>query len=140
MKFLSVLLLLPNLCLAQISVMGKWKTIDDHTGREKSIVEIEERNEKVYGKIIKIFTVPGKDPDPVCDQCPVGDSRYNKKIIGLEIIQNMVKDGNAYIGGTILDPEAGKIYDCKIWLENDNLKVRGYWGIFYRTQTWVRAQ
>ena len=31
--------------------------------------------------------------------------------------------------GTICDPKNGKIYDCEMWLEEDNmdeLKVRGY--------------
>jgi len=37
-----------------------------------------------------------------------------------------------------MDPETGKVYDCKIWLENGQLKVRGYVAFFYRTQTWLR--
>ncbi|RAV98110.1 DUF2147 domain-containing protein [Pseudochryseolinea flava] len=125
--------------LAQNSVVGKWVTIDDNTGEQRSIVELFDRGGKVYGKIIKIFPQPGKDPDPVCLQCPEDDNRYKKKIVGMEILQGMTKDGDAYAGGNILDPESGKIYRCKIWLENSNLMVRGYWGPFYRTQEWKRA-
>ena len=40
--------------------------------------------------------------------------------------------------GTILDPENGSVYDCKLWVEGGRLKVRGYVAFFYRTQTWVR--
>ena len=32
-------------------VLGKWKTIDDETGKAKSIIEIYEVNGKFHGKI-----------------------------------------------------------------------------------------
>ena len=124
---------------SQHKILGKWKTIDENSGEVKSIVEIFERSNKVYGKIIKIFPKPGADPDPVCNKCDEEDARYKRKIIGMEIIQNMVKDGDEYGDGDILDPQSGKIYSCKIWLEGDDLKVRGYWGLLFRTQTWKRA-
>jgi uncharacterized protein (DUF2147 family) len=124
--------------MAQKTIAGKWKTIDDNTGKEKSIIEIFERNGKVYGRVVKVLE-PTKEPDPICNKCPDNDPRHNKKIIGMEIIQDLVKSGEEYTEGTILDPEPGKIYRCKIWLEGDDLKVRGYWGVFYRTQTWKRV-
>ena len=123
---------------AQNSVFGKWKSIDDKTGEAKSIIDITELNGKIYGKIIKIFPKDPKRTDPVCDKCPTDDSRYNTKVIGMEILLDMKKDGDEYSGGTILDPEVGKIYRCKIWVEGNELKVRGYLGPFYRTQTWQR--
>lgn len=118
--------------------MGKWKTIDDGTGEPKSVVEIVERSGKVYGKVIKIFPKPGEDPDPVCDKCPSDDTRYNAKVIGMEIMKDMTSEGDEFSGGTILDPEVGKIYRCRIWREGENLRVRGYWGPFFRTQVWHR--
>jgi uncharacterized protein (DUF2147 family) len=121
------------------SILGKWKTIDDHTKEERSVVEIFERSGKVYGRITRLFTKAGEDPDPVCDKCPEDDSRFRKKIIGMEIIREMKKDNGEYVDGDILDPEEGKIYRCKLWLDGNELKVRGYWGPFYRTQTWMRA-
>jgi uncharacterized protein (DUF2147 family) len=124
--------------MAQNKVVGKWKTIDDNTGEAKSIIEIFERGGKLYGKVLQILD-PTAKPDPVCDKCPSDDPRFNKKIIGMEIIQGLVKDGDEYSEGTILDPEPGKIYRCKLWLEEQDLMVRGYWGPFYRTQTWKRV-
>jgi uncharacterized protein (DUF2147 family) len=123
----------------QSSVLGKWVTIDDNSGEQRSVVELFERGGKVHGRIIKLFPKPGKDPDPVCNECPQDDSRYKKKIVGMEILQGMSKDDDAYAGGSILDPESGKVYRCKIWLEDSKLMVRGYWGPFYRTQAWKRA-
>ncbi|HZB12411.1 MAG TPA: DUF2147 domain-containing protein [Chryseolinea sp.] len=136
MKLVIPLLFSTILSYGQTSVLGKWKTVDE-SGEEKSIIEIFERNDKVYGKIVRIFTQ--EDPDPICDQCPSDDPRFGKKIIGMEIIKDMVKDGEEYTQGTILDPQDGKIYRCRIWTEGADLKVRGYWGPFYRTQTWKKV-
>lgn len=139
MKLLIGLLIVSNVCIAQVKVTGKWKTFNEDTGKAQSIIEISEREGKVYGKILAIFVEPGKPEDPVCNKCPVDDSRYKKKIIGMEIMKDLTRDGNAYDGGDVLDPEQGKIYSCKIWIEGNDLKIRGYWGIFYRTQTWKKV-
>ena len=88
MRILLPLLFIAANSQAQ-SVLGKWKTIDDNTHEERSIVEVFERSGKVYGKVTKLFTKAGEDPDPICDKCPEDDARFNKKIIGLEIIQDM---------------------------------------------------
>ena|SRR5690606_21657887 len=125
--------------LSQTSVLGQWKSIDDNTGETKSIVEIFERGGLIYGKVIKIFPKPGKDTDPVCEKCPEDDERFQKKILGMEIIRKLKKVGEEYAEGDILDPEAGKVYRCKIWLDGKDLKVRGYWGPVWRTQTWKRV-
>ena len=121
------------------SALGRWKTIDDNTGEARSVVEIHEVNGAVFGRIVKIFPRPNLDPDPVCNKCHPEDPRFKKKIIGMEIIRNLIKMGSEYSGGDILDPENGKVYRSKIWVEGKNLKVRGYWGPFYRTQTWHLA-
>jgi uncharacterized protein (DUF2147 family) len=130
---------LGHLTFAQ-DVKGKWKTIDDETSEPKSIVEVYEKDGKVFGKIVKLFRKPGEDQDPICDECEEDDPRYKKKIIGMEIMRDMALAEGEYSGGDILDPNNGKIYRCRIWLEGNDLKVRGYWGPFYRTQTWLRAQ
>jgi len=143
MKIKLILLTLfgiSSVALAQTSIIGKWKSVDDNTGDPRSIVEISEREGKIYGKIIKLFPKPEEDPDPVCDKCSPEDARFNKKIIGMEIIKEMSRDDDEYSGGSILDPEVGKVYRCKVWLEAGKLKVRGYLGPFYRTQTWLKTQ
>lgn len=116
------------------SVTGRWTTIDDNTGKPRSVVELVEKNGKLHGRIVDVHDKT--KADKVCELCPA--DRKNKPIVGLEIIRDMVKSGKEWSKGTILDPENGKIYDCKIWLEDGELKVRGYVAFFYRTQTWVR--
>ncbi|MFZ9503532.1 MAG: DUF2147 domain-containing protein [Cyclobacteriaceae bacterium] len=122
---------------AQAQITGRWKTIDDASGKPRSVVEIFERGGKYFGKVVSIFPSPGKDPDPICTACDPSDSRYKMKVKGMEIVRNLKKDGSEYSGGDILDPQIGKIYRCKIWLEDNTLKVRGYLGPFFRTQTWL---
>lgn len=117
-------------------IFGKWKSIDDDTNKPKSIVEITEKDGKAYGKIIKLFRDPDEDQDPICDDC--NDHRKYQKVLGMTIVTDMVKDGDEWEDGEILDPKDGKIYDCKIWLADDGtLKVRGYIAFFFRTQTWL---
>ena len=140
MRLLLLLCLIPSLGLSQESVIGKWKTIDDNTGEARSVVEILETNGLIFGKVVRIFPRPELEPDPICKKCSPDDPRYNKKVIGMEIIRKMEKNGKAYSGGDILDPENGRVYRSKIWVEDGVLKVRGYWGPFYRTQTWLRAE
>ena len=144
MKFLGALFIILPICASSQAIVGKWKTIDDNTGQQKSIVEIYEKAGKIYGKVIAIFPDPNEDQDPVCKECNSDDPRFNKRIIGMEIIRNMVKDEDdgqvMYEDGDILDPENGKVYRCKLWIEGGDLKVRGYWGPFFRTQTWKKSQ
>ena len=121
---------------AQDSIFGKWKTIDDESNKPKSIVEIYMKNDKAYGKIVQLFIEPDEDPDPLCDECE--GSKYNQRIIGMEIITGMEKSGDKWSGGEILDPENGNVYRSKIWVENEVLKVRGYIMFLYRTQTWIK--
>lgn len=123
--------------LSAQSIIGRWKTIDDETGKAKSIVEIYMKNGKAYGKIIKLFRNPSQEQNPICDKCT--DYRKDQKVIGMTIISAMEKDGDEWEDGEILDPNNGKIYNCKLWVEDGKLQVRGYVAFFYRTQTWLKV-
>ena len=48
------------------------------------------------------------------------------------------KKGDKWEGGKIYNPKNGKTYKCSIWLDGNNLKVRGYVAMFYETQTWTK--
>ena len=111
-------------------IFGRWVTIDDSTGKEKSVVEIFEREGKAYGKVVEILT-ENKDA--------VAKIPGSPKVLGLEIIKDLVKKGDAWEGGTVLDPESGKSYKAKLWVESGKLKMRGSFGPFFRTQTWRKC-
>jgi len=120
------------------SITGKWKTIDDETGKEKSIVEIYQTDGKIYAKVVKLLK---KDEEnKVCENCK--GANKNKPIKGMIIISGLTKDDNEWNGGKILDPKTGNEYKCYLTLENhDKLKVRGYLGfaILGRTQYWYKV-
>lgn len=117
-------------------ITGRWMTIDDNSGKARSVVAISVRNGKAVGTIVKLFRQPDEEQDPICTKCT--DDRKGRKVSGLDIIRDLERDGTEWNSGTILDPENGKVYDCKLWIEGDDLKMRGYIGFFFRTQTWVR--
>lgn len=121
------------------TVFGKWKTVDDVSGKEKGIVEIFEYKGKVYGRILEIFELDKKHLK--CEKCD-GDEK-NKPLLGLVIIKGLKKDGNVYSGGKVLDPQLGKWYHCKLSLDGkDKMIIRGYIGIplFGRSQNWFRVK
>lgn len=138
LHFLLALVLMSTNLLAQTSILGEWITVDDKTGEKKSVVSIyQAENGKYYGKIIDLLTGSG---DEVCTAC-VGEDQ-NKPIIGLVIVRDMqLKDGELR-GGKVLDPDNGKFYYAKIYLDKDGtLVLRGSLdkaGILGRSQTWLR--
>lgn len=121
-------------------IVGKWKTIDDETGKAKSIVEITLKDGVYVGTILELFRAPDEVQDPYCTPCT--DDRKDQRITGMQIVRGMKKDGDELKGGTICDPKNGKVYDCKMWIEEDpnTLFVRGYVAFFFRTQEWIRVQ
>lgn len=129
-----------NLFAQHEEITGLWKTIDDETGQPKSVVKLYLKDGKLFGDVVKLFRKPGEDPNPICDKCEEDDPRYNKKILGMTIITNLKydEDDNVWDDGEILDPKKGKTYDCKLWVEDGKLQVRGYVLFFHRTQEWLR--
>lgn len=124
------------------SAAGTWKTIDDETGKPKSLVRITEEGGVLTGKIEKLFRPADQDQNPKCTACQ--GALKDQPLIGMTILSGLKKDGNEYNGGEIMDPAKGKTYKSKAHLKDNGskLEVRGYIGapMFGRSQTWVREQ
>jgi uncharacterized protein (DUF2147 family) len=130
--------------LAQTTPAGLWKTVDDSTKKEKSLVRIVETNGVFSGKVEKIID-PDSPKDATCKDC--SDDRKDKPVVGMTIIRNVkasADDKAVFEGGDILDPNNGKVYKVKLKLVDNGSKldVRGYIGapILGRTQTWSRVE
>jgi uncharacterized protein (DUF2147 family) len=101
----------------------------------------EDSNGELSGKVIKGLG-PDNDPQRRCTECT--DARKDQLILGMTIVSDMKQSDGGWDGGNILDPENGKVYKCKMHVEDNGQKliVRGYIGISLlgRSQTWNRVQ
>ena len=131
---------------AEISLetpVGYWKTIDDVTGKPKSIVQIWKTNDNILmGKVVKIFSKNNHaDQTKKCEACK-GDL-HGQPIVGMVILSGLTAKQNQWKNGKILDPENGKSYSCAMHTidHGKKLDVRGFIGLSLlgRTQTWERV-
>ena len=129
---------------AQATPAGVWKTIDDETKKEKSLIRITEAGGVFTGKLEKLLD-PAARPDAVCVLCT--DDRKDKPIVGMTLIKGVKQsdsDKGRWDGGEILDPNNGKTYKVRLTPGEGGktLAVRGYIGapMLGRTQTWVRVE
>lgn len=122
------------------SPVGRWKTVDDATGKVKSIVQIREEDGKLYGTIEELFDPPV--PHPTCYLC-TGDLK-DRPLVGLQVLSGFTQDGSQWSGGQVLDPETGRIYSASLSVQDGGkkLRLRGYIGIqlLGRTEHWVRDE
>src|SRR5262245_64888723 len=137
--FMSLMVLLgAGSVVATDSPVGKWNAVDEKSDKVTSQVEIYEQSGKLFGKIVALTEPNDKQGKPkVCIACTGADK--NKPIVGLVILKHLTASGDRYQGGTILDPEDGKIYTAEIWVEDGKLMVRGYSGFLYKTRTCLKS-
>ncbi len=136
----GALLAAPSALLAQATPVGRWHTISDVDGKPRGVIEIKEVDGKLVGTVAGTL-VPGERDDKVCVKCT--DERKGQRIIGMDILRGLKRDGDEWTGGEILDPDNGKTYKAKVKLIDGGKKLvlRGYIGfsLLGRSQTWVRA-
>lgn len=122
--------------------VGSWKTIDDKTGRDRSVIRIEATNGVLTGRVQRSLD-PNDPPGAKCTKCT--GPRKDQPIIGMAILTGLKADGDGrhWSGGEIVDPDSGEIYRVKIAISPDGktMEVRGFIGIslFGRSQTWIRV-
>ena len=136
------LLLLASVSQAQSTPAGVWKTIDDETRKEKSLIRISDNAGVLTGRLEK-FLDPDTQADSVCDKC--ADERKDKPIMGMTLVRNVKQNADnkeVWDGGDILDPKNGKVYKVRLKpLDGGKaLEVRGFIGPFFRNQTWIRVE
>ncbi|MEO8856141.1 MAG: DUF2147 domain-containing protein [Burkholderiaceae bacterium] len=125
--------------------VGTWKTIDDESGKAKSIVEITENNGELQAHVVKLLNRSpediARDGDvALCKKCD--GERKDKPVEGMNIMWGVHANGDTWDGGKILDPKTGKVYKVKLSMLDggQKLNVRGYIGFSWvgRSQVWER--
>ena len=126
----------------KVSPIGYWKTLDETTGKPKSIVQVwKDQDQILMGKVVKIFPDTAVHQAKLCAACK-GD-QHNQPIVGMVIISGLKSTDTQWAHGRILDPENGRSYKCTVKLTENGkkLNVHGYTGflLFGRSQTWERV-
>ena len=128
---------------AQATPAGLWKSIDDETKKERSLIRITESGGVFTGKLEKLLD-PTVKADALCDKCT--DDRKDKPLVGMTLIKGVKLNAEKALwdGGEIMDPNNGKTYKVRLTPGDGGktLAVRGYVGapMLGRTQTWVRVE
>src|SRR5690606_32258805 len=108
---------------ANMTPVGEWLTFDDFTHEKRGVIELWLKDNQLYGSVKKIWYRPGDAK--YCVKCP---GRFkNKKLQGLTIIWGLKQDENGeWVGGQVLDPERGQIFNMKMRIAStgDKLFVR----------------
>jgi uncharacterized protein (DUF2147 family) len=118
------------------NAIGHWQIVESN-GKPNGQAQTYLVNGKLFGRVTQVR--PGRTPRDVCDKC---SGEYKKQLIlGMVIMRDFHPDGDDWVGGTVVDPENGKMYRGKIWaVGNDRLNLRGFIGISIlgRTESWTR--
>jgi uncharacterized protein (DUF2147 family) len=134
--FVSISIRAQNLSPKLQDAVGHWQVINAD-GTKGGHVETYLENGKLLGRVTAAR--PGRDPNALCDKCS-GELK-NQHIMGMVVLRDFHPEGDDWVGGTLVDPESGKVYKGKIWaIGNDKLGMRGYVGISLigRSATWER--
>lgn len=117
-------------------IIGKWANAsgEDH-------IYIYKKGNKFFGKLGWI-KFPDENGKPKVDKNNPDDALKNRPVLNLELLKDFTFDGEKYVDGTIYDPKSGKTYSCKMTIQNNNLKIRGYVGISLlgRTEVFTRVK
>ena len=120
------------------SPVGNWRTIDDKTNKPSGTMVIYQRDGLLFGRVTSI--ADPKMQTVLCHDCE--GWAQNKPVMGLEVLRDMHPNGAQWDGGTILNPQDGHVYHCRMHLgpKGQTLVLRGYIGLpmLGRTQTWQR--
>jgi uncharacterized protein (DUF2147 family) len=140
-SLLTTLLLaaLPLSAFAQeASPVGKWKTLDDESGKAMTVTEVyKARNGTLAAKIVEAL-----DPSAAtCSKCD--GNRKGKSTIGMPILWDLQPVEGGWGKGQGYKPSAGMSFKVKLvkLVESGNkLEVTGCKLFICKTATWVRAE
>lgn len=122
----------PILAKKSDSVIGNWRAYDEK-GKQNAIVKIYKKKGKFFGKIVALTN----KKESVCKNCK--GSNKGKPIKEIDIIKDLVKEGDSYTNGNILELESGEVHKCEIKRRGNQLEVYTYFSYkFARRQIWMR--
>lgn len=136
--FFTFLCVSPALAQNADAIIGKWLSSSG-----EGQVQIYKKGEVFFGKLTWLKFPNDAAGKTKLDAHNPDVSLRSRPELGIELLKNFTFDGeNGYENGTIYDPKSGKTYSCKMTLNGDVLKIRGYIGIslFGRSENWTRVK
>jgi len=120
------------------AILGQWANPNgqDH-------ILIYKKGNKYFGKLNWIKFPNDEQGNPKTDKNNPDKALQSRPDLGLELLKDFTFDGDdVYEDGTIYDPKSGKTYSCKMTIEGNNLKIRGYvlFSLFGRSEVWTRVK
>jgi uncharacterized protein (DUF2147 family) len=108
----------------QDAIIGTWET-----EAKDAKMEIFKSDDNYFGKLLwgnKVVETDGKTSKK--DTKNPDAKLRTRNIIGIVNLTGLKFDDGDYLDGQIYDPPSGKTYDCKAWLKNGKLHLRGFIG------------
>lgn len=127
--FLVIALVAPASLTAQETVEGLW-------AGPSALVDVRaDASNRLSMVIVSLLDPLDDNGNPVRDMENPDDTLRGRPILGLNLLQNVTKDGDRW-EGKIYDPESGNTYSARIRVKDGMLEMRGYIGspIFGRTE------
>lgn len=133
----ALLLLVSSVALAQTSPVGRWKTIDDETGKPMSVTEVYTgKNGTLAAKVVETLDVP----NALCTKCSGVDK--NKPVTGMMVFWDVKQGKDGWGGGKGFKPSTGdkfKLKSVKLLDGGKKLEVTGCKAIFCKSANWLRV-
>lgn len=126
-----------TLAQSATSPIGRWKTLDDETGKAMTVVEVyTAKNGNLAAKIVENIAAPA-----TCEKCSGKDK--GKPIVGMPVLWDLkAKADGTWGDGQGFKPSAGmnfKAKSVKLLEGGKKLQVTGCKAVFIcRDATWVR--
>jgi uncharacterized protein (DUF2147 family) len=155
-KLIAILICLTvaSVCFAQSDpAEGYWLSVDEKTNRVTAGWQIYQENGVLFGKILSLADQPR---GTIADQCkesyknfPVAGKVNTMPVAGTTWIYGLTRRNSGdWSSGTIINPEDGKMYNCRVIFHAadgkkylvDTLETRGEIGLgIGRSQFWRKS-
>ncbi len=117
-------------------VDGRWRTLDDETGKPMSIVEVSTAGGILNAKVVETLN----EPNAKCSHCSGADK--NKPVVGMRVLWGLKKQNGVWGSGSGFKPSSGdsfKAKSVKPSADGKTLEITGCKLMFCRTAKWERA-
>ena len=115
---------------------GRWRTLDDETGRPMSVVEVTTTGGKLSARVVETLN----EPNAKCTEC--SGANKNKPVIGMRVLWDLTQKDGVWGNGNGFKPSSGDSFKAKSVVpsaDGRTLEVTGCKMVFCRTARWVRA-